>query len=94
MVTKNLSLFVQNVIEFPRNNLNFIAGEVVNPAQNMKKCILCGLSIVTVWYILVIVSYYAVLPPETVKNSTSIAVVRISILSLLQELNSARNLDT
>ncbi|XP_068956299.1 solute carrier family 7 member 13 [Petaurus breviceps papuanus] len=50
-----------------------IAGEVKNPAKNVPRCIFTALSLVTMLYLLVNISYLTVLTPEEIITSDAVA---------------------
>ncbi|XP_072461092.1 solute carrier family 7 member 13 [Notamacropus eugenii] len=50
-----------------------IAGEVKNPAKNIPRCIFTALSLVTILYLLVNISYLTVLTPEEIIASDAVA---------------------
>ncbi|XP_011374224.1 solute carrier family 7 member 13 [Pteropus vampyrus] len=54
--------------------LTYIAGELENPRRTILKCILTALPLVTVLYLLVNVSYLAVLTPREILSSGPVAV--------------------
>ncbi|KAG5445345.1 Large neutral amino acids transporter small subunit 2 [Clonorchis sinensis] len=56
------------------NYLNFLTGEMKNPARNLPIVIIISLIIVTVIYLLANVAYLAVLSPYEVLNSDAVAV--------------------
>lgn len=56
------------------NNLNFIAGEVINPGRNIPLSIFIGIPAVISIYLLVIVSYWMVVP-TALMTSSSIGIV-------------------
>ena len=60
-----------------RNNVNYVAGEMKNPARDLPRVIMVGLPLVILCYILANVAYYAVLPSHIVTNSNAIALVSI-----------------
>jgi amino acid transporter len=64
-----------------RNNVNYVAGEMKNPAQDLPRVIMVGLPMVIVCYTLANVAYYAVLPSSIVVKSNAIALVSIILLS-------------
>ncbi|CAJ0895763.1 6416_t:CDS:2 [Entrophospora sp. SA101] len=55
------------------NNLNFVAGEMKNPARDLPRVIMVGLPIVIISYLLANVAYYAVLPSATILKTNTIA---------------------
>ncbi|KAJ3400615.1 hypothetical protein CcCBS67573_g07647 [Chytriomyces confervae] len=55
------------------SNLNLVTGELKNPSRNLPRAVLIGPSIVIIAYLLVNLSYYLILPSDTVASSTSIA---------------------
>ncbi|XP_020851404.1 solute carrier family 7 member 13 [Phascolarctos cinereus] len=50
-----------------------IAGEIKNPAKNIPRCISTALSLVTILYLLVNISYLTVLTPEEIMASDAVA---------------------
>ncbi|OON22276.1 amino acid permease [Opisthorchis viverrini] len=56
------------------NYLNFLTGEMKNPARNLPIVIIISLIVVTVIYLLANVAYLAVLSPYEVLNSDAVAV--------------------
>uniref|UniRef100_A0A4X2M432 Solute carrier family 7 member 13 n=1 Tax=Vombatus ursinus TaxID=29139 RepID=A0A4X2M432_VOMUR len=50
-----------------------IAGEIKNPAKNIPRCIFTALSLVTILYLLVNISYLTVLTPEEIIDSDAVA---------------------
>ncbi|CAG8548374.1 8439_t:CDS:2 [Funneliformis caledonium] len=55
------------------NNVNYVTGEMKNPARDLPRVIMVGLPIVIVCYTLANVAYYAVLPSSVVTNTNTIA---------------------
>ncbi|RHZ43809.1 hypothetical protein Glove_853g13 [Diversispora epigaea] len=55
------------------NNVNFIAGEMENPARDLPRVIMVGLPLVIIFYLLANVAYYAVLPSSIVIKTNTIA---------------------
>ncbi|CAG8565040.1 1260_t:CDS:2 [Paraglomus occultum] len=55
------------------NNLNFVAGEMKNPARDLPRVTMVGLPIVILCYLLTNVAYYAVLPSSVVTKTNTIA---------------------
>uniref|UniRef100_A0A6J0UDA0 Cystine/glutamate transporter-like n=1 Tax=Pogona vitticeps TaxID=103695 RepID=A0A6J0UDA0_9SAUR len=54
--------------------INFVTEEIINPKRNIPLAVFISLTIVTVCYILMNVSYYAVLTPQEILNSDAVAV--------------------
>ncbi|XP_006153912.1 solute carrier family 7 member 13 [Tupaia chinensis] len=66
-----------------------MAGEIKNPAENIPKSLITSLSMVTVVYLLVNVSYLAVLTPKEIISSDSVAVMWMDrILPSMQQVIS------
>ncbi|KAG9292308.1 hypothetical protein G9A89_009120 [Geosiphon pyriformis] len=55
------------------NNVNFVAGEMKNPARDLPRVIMFGLPLVILCYLLANIAYYAVLPNTVVTNTNTIA---------------------
>ncbi|XP_062045361.1 solute carrier family 7 member 13-like [Lepus europaeus] len=51
-----------------------IAGELKNPSENIYKCVVTALTLVAVIYLLVNISYLAVLTPKEIMSSDAVAV--------------------
>ncbi|XP_008253920.1 solute carrier family 7 member 13 isoform X3 [Oryctolagus cuniculus] len=51
-----------------------IAGELKNPSENINKCVVTALTLVAVIYLLVNISYIAVLTPKEIMSSDAVAV--------------------
>ncbi|XP_076032330.1 L-type amino acid transporter sobremesa isoform X9 [Oratosquilla oratoria] len=56
------------------NNLNYVTEELKNPYKNLPRAIIIGLPLVTVCYLLVNVSYLAVMSTEELLSSETVAV--------------------
>lgn len=56
------------------NCLNFVTEELKNPVKNMPRAIVISITSITLIYILVNVSYFAVLDQETISRTKAIAV--------------------
>lgn len=54
------------------NSLNAVTGELQDPSKNLPRSIIGGLSLVILCYFTTNLAYYAVLPAETIKTSTTI----------------------
>ncbi|KAK3893117.1 hypothetical protein Pcinc_003053 [Petrolisthes cinctipes] len=57
------------------NNLNYVTEELKRPYKDLPRAIIIGLPLVTVCYLLVNVSYLAVMSPEELLASETVAVV-------------------
>ncbi|KAL1924785.1 uncharacterized protein VTP21DRAFT_4439 [Calcarisporiella thermophila] len=55
------------------NNLNYVSGEMKDPARDLPRIIGFGIPLVIVCYIITNVAYYAVLPAAVVGKTTTIA---------------------
>ena len=62
------------------NNLNYVTEEIINPKRNLPLSIIIAIPMVTVCYLLVNISYLAVMSPSEMMISDAVAVVRIFIL--------------
>ncbi|KAF2159643.1 hypothetical protein M409DRAFT_29962 [Zasmidium cellare ATCC 36951] len=62
------------------DNTNFVVGEMKNPSRDLPKVIHTALPVVIVAYILANLSYFFVLPPETINTSNTVAVAFGSIV--------------
>lgn len=47
----------------------FLAGELKNPGENIPKCVITALTLVALIYLLVNISYLAVLTPKEIMSS-------------------------
>lgn len=56
------------------NNLNVVAGDLINPSKNLPLSIWTGFAMVMTLYLLTVVSYYAVLPSSVVVASSTIGI--------------------
>ena len=56
------------------NYLNFLTGELKQPERNLPLSILIGMAIVTIFYLLANIAYFAVLPPRDMLQSAAVAV--------------------
>lgn len=56
------------------NALNFVTEEIKNPVKNMPRAIIISITAITAIYVLVNISYFAVLDQGEIKNSSAIAV--------------------
>lgn len=56
------------------DNTNYVTGEFINPRRDLPRAIHVGLSVVVVSYLLTNVSYFLVLPLETINSSNTVAV--------------------
>ena len=54
------------------NNLNFITGELLEPEKNLPRAIFIALPAVIFIYMLANVSYFIILPAETIRNSNAV----------------------
>ena len=59
------------------NNLNYVTEEIINPKRNLPMSIIIAIPMVTVCYLLVNVSYLAVMSPSEMMISDAVAVVRV-----------------
>ena len=57
------------------NNLNYVTEEIVNPKRNLPLSIIIAIPMVTVCYLLVNISYLAVMSPSEMMISEAVAVV-------------------
>lgn len=55
------------------NNISFVAGEIINPQENISKSLFIGLLTCIGVYVLVNIAYVYVLPLSTMSNSTFVA---------------------
>ena len=60
-----------------RENLNFMVEELRNPRKHLPLAIFISLPLVTTVYILTNISYFSVLSPEQVIETTAVAMVRL-----------------
>lgn len=63
------------------NNINFIVEELQNPSRNLPRCIVIGIPLVTVFYMLTVFSFYAGMNASSIANTQKCAtdfVVRIT----------------
>ncbi|XP_068250088.1 b(0,+)-type amino acid transporter 1 isoform X3 [Palaemon carinicauda] len=56
------------------NNLNYVTEELKKPYTNLPRAIIIGLPLVTICYLLVNISYLAVMSPEELLSSETVAV--------------------
>lgn len=56
------------------DNTNYVTGEFINPRRDLPRAIHVGLSVVVISYLLANVSYFLVLPLETINSSNTVAV--------------------
>ncbi|CAD5125696.1 DgyrCDS13902 [Dimorphilus gyrociliatus] len=56
------------------NNLNYVTEEIINPNVNLPRSILIGIPLVTVCYLLVNISYFTVMTPAQLLDSTAVAI--------------------
>ncbi|XP_066983939.1 b(0,+)-type amino acid transporter 1 isoform X1 [Macrobrachium rosenbergii] len=56
------------------NNLNYVTEELKKPYTNLPRAIMIGLPLVTICYLLVNISYLAVMSPEELLSSETVAV--------------------
>ena len=61
------------------NNLNYVTEEIINPKRNLPLSIIIAIPMVTVCYLLVNISYLAVMSPSEMMISDAVAVVSIEI---------------
>ncbi|XP_076032325.1 L-type amino acid transporter sobremesa isoform X5 [Oratosquilla oratoria] len=65
------------------NNLNYVTEELKNPYKNLPRAIIIGLPLVTVCYLLVNVSYLAVMSTEELLSSETVAVAAIALVMVV-----------
>ncbi|XP_063951447.1 b(0,+)-type amino acid transporter 1-like isoform X2 [Lytechinus pictus] len=56
------------------NQLNYVTEELVNPYRNLPLAIIIGIPLVTILYLLVNISYFTVMSPEELMQSSAVAV--------------------
>jgi amino acid transporter len=56
------------------NNLNIITGELIDPDRSLPRTIIVSIPLITVLYLAVNISYLAVLPTQTFRQSTTVAI--------------------
>ena len=59
------------------NNLNYVTEEIINPKRNLPLSIIIAIPMVTICYLLVNISYLAVMSPSEMMISDAVAVVRL-----------------
>lgn len=57
------------------NNLNYVTEEIINPRRNLPLSIVIAIPLVTVCYVLVNISYLAIMSPSEMMISDAVAVV-------------------
>ena len=57
------------------NNLNYVTEEIINPKRNLPLSIIIAIPMVTICYLLVNISYLAVMSPSEMMISDAVAVV-------------------
>lgn len=57
------------------NNLNYVTEEIINPKRNLPLSIAIAIPMVTICYLLVNISYLAVMSPSEMMISDAVAVV-------------------
>lgn len=62
------------------NFLNYVIEELREPKKNLPRSVFIGVGIVTVFYVAANVSYFAMIPVETAKNSEALAVTALGAL--------------
>ena len=67
------------------NNLNYVTEEIINPKRNLPLSIIIAIPMVTICYLLVNISYLAVMSPSEMMISDAVAVV--SLLTFFFEKN-------
>ena len=60
--------------------MNYVTEEIVNPKRNLPLSIIIAIPMVTICYLLVNVSYLAVMSPSEMMISEAVAVVSPSLL--------------
>ena len=60
--------------------MNYVTEEIVNPKRNLPLSIIIAIPMVTICYLLVNVSYLAVMSPSEMMISEAVAVVSSSLL--------------
>lgn len=75
------------------NALNFVTEEIKDPIKNMPKAIMISMTSITIIYILVNISYFAVLSYADIINSSALAVVfgrhTLGVVSFIMPLSVA-----
>ena len=69
------------------NNLNYVTEEIINPKRNLPLSIIIAIPMVTICYLLVNISYLAVMSPSEMMISDAVAVVSLYNCTLI--LNGA-----
>ena len=57
-------------------SIGFVAGEVLDPAENLPRILNRAMLIVIVLFVLTVTALYTVLPPETMQSTNAVAAVR------------------
>ena len=69
------------------NNLNYVTEEIINPKRNLPLSIIIAIPMVTVCYLLVNISYLAVMSPSEMMISDAVAVVSFKYLRNVWSVN-------
>ena len=65
------------------NNLNYVTEEIINPKRNLPLSIIIAIPMVTICYLLVNISYLAVMSPSEMMISDAVAVVSLYYCTLI-----------
>ena len=66
------------------NNLNYVTEEIINPKRNLPLSIIIAIPMVTICYLLVNISYLAVMSPSEMMISDAVAVVSLKFLEFIR----------
>ena len=69
------------------NNLNYVTEEIINPKRNLPLSIIIAIPMVTVCYLLVNISYLAVMSPSEMMISDAVAVVSFKYIGTVWSVN-------